>query len=55
MPFEQVETNPNVVLVYTQNGGHIAFCEGISATGCSYVCHVLNDFIKSVLQGYKSN
>ena len=51
MPFESLKNNPNVVLVYTEHGGHVGFCEGISATGCGYVCHILSDYIESVLDG----
>ena len=48
-PIEQIKANPFTALVHTKYGGHISFCEGLIPTGCNYVCRVLTDYLKSVL------
>jgi predicted alpha/beta-fold hydrolase len=47
--FEKFKDNPNVVLLYTQKGGHYAFCENFIPTGCNWVCHVLSDYLETIL------
>jgi predicted alpha/beta-fold hydrolase len=48
-PLDKFKGNSNVVLLNTENGGHIAFCEKFIPTGCGWVCHVLSDFLKVIL------
>ena len=49
-PIESIKSNPYTALVKTSYGGHFSFCEGIFPTGCNYVCRVLREYLKNLLE-----
>ena len=63
IPFEAARQNPNVLLVATQHGGHLGWCEGVGK-GCGYASDVKSpswteevvlDFFENALQHKSEN
>jgi hypothetical protein len=49
-PIEKFTSNPNTVLIKTQQGGHISFAEGLMPFGCNYACRLLSDYLEDVVK-----
>jgi predicted alpha/beta-fold hydrolase len=49
IPWKSIRSNPNVILVTTKHGGHIAWLEGWTPTGNNWADRVSMEFVHSVL------
>ncbi|XP_048364291.1 phospholipase ABHD3 [Sphaerodactylus townsendi] len=50
IPVEMAKQNPNVALVLTSCGGHIAFLEGFWPRKCTYMDRVFKQFVQAVFE-----
>ena len=50
LPIEEIKSNPYTALVKTKHGGHNSFTDTLYPKGCSFICHVLRDYLQAVLE-----
>lgn len=54
-PLDKFKSNEHIALVCTKYGGHISFIENFIPTECNYVCRLLTDYLKLVLNDLKDD
>ena len=50
IPYDLIQTCPNVVLALTPHGGHIAFSEGLVPTGPGYADKFAGQYVKAIFE-----
>eukprot|EP00164_Ancoracysta_twista_P007485 GFYU01010630.1.p1 GENE.GFYU01010630.1~~GFYU01010630.1.p1 ORF type:complete len:407 (+),score=79.63 GFYU01010630.1:110-1330(+) len=50
VPWEMCRNNPNVLLVVTKTGGHVAFPQGLAPFNKTFMDHACLDFFKNVME-----
>eukprot|EP00759_Apiculatamorpha_spiralis_P059256 PhF_6_TR9767/c0_g1_i1/m.15052 len=53
VPIEDIQNNPNTVLVVTPHGGHLGWAQGWNAQGRSYMDDISSEFLDLMLQQSK--